>query len=63
MQYKNLFISALLLALSLPLQVLGDHGRISYYEDAPTSSHPGACGKEFLADYYVALNDEQLDGN
>jgi len=63
MQYKNLFFSGLLLALSLPLQVLGDHGRISYYVDAPTYNNPGSCGREYLYDYYVALNAGQLDGD
>jgi len=63
MQFKNLFFAGLLLALTLPLQVLGDHGRISYYVDAPTYNNPGSCGREYVYDYYIALNDEQLDGN
>jgi len=61
MQYKNLFFSGLLLALSLPLQVFG--GRISYYLDAPSYNNPGSCGREYLYDYYVALNAGQLDGD
>ena len=63
MQYRNLFFTGLLLALTLPLQVLGDHGRISYYVDAPTYNNPGSCGREYVYDYYIALNDEQLDSN
>jgi len=59
MQYKNLFFSGLLLALTLPLQILGY--TVSYYNGAPTKSDPGSCGKEYIYDYYVAINAHQFD--
>jgi len=62
MQTK-LFTSIALIALTLPLQVLCGYGRISYYEGAPTRSNPGACGREYVGDYYIALNSDALDGH
>jgi len=62
MQTK-LFTTIALIALTLPLQVLCGYGRISYYNGAPTHSDPGSCGREYIADYYIALNSEQLDGH
>ena len=59
MQYKNLLFSGLLLALTLPLQILGY--TISYYNGAPTKGDPGSCGKEYIYDYYVAVNYRQFD--
>jgi len=61
MQYKNLFFSGLLLALSLPSNVFGH--RISYYEGAPSFATPGACGTDYIYDYYVALNAPDFDSD
>ena len=61
MQYKNLFLSGLLLALSLPSNVFGH--RISYYEGAPSFATPGACGTDHIYDYYVALNAPEFDSD
>jgi len=58
MQFKNLVTSALFLGLSVS-SVLAGHGRVTYYESAPSSSHPGACGRDYLADYYIAINGGQ----
>jgi len=65
MQFKNLFGISLLLACTVPLGVLGGSGRISYYEDGPSSSQPPSCGKEsiYMSEYYIALNYQQLDSD
>jgi len=65
MQFKNLLTSSLLLALLMPLSVLGGKGRISYYEPKPSKSQPPSCGSDsiYLGEYYVALNKEQLDSD
>lgn len=60
MQFKSLLTSALFFALSVS-SVSAKKGRVSYYEDAPSSSNPGACGREYLADYYIALNTNQYE--
>jgi len=61
MQLKSLLTS--LFVLSLPLSVLGGKGRVSYYEPQPSKSDPPACGEEskYFAEYYIALNRQQLD--
>ena len=61
MQYKNLLFSSLLFILTLPLLVLDDHGNISLYMDGPTLINPGTCGKDYISEYYIALNNEQFD--
>jgi len=59
MQYKNFFFLGLLITLILPLQVLGV--KITYYIEKPSYEAPGSCGREFLYEYYIALNAKQLD--
>jgi len=61
MQYKNLLLSSLLFTLLIPLQILGENGRISYFSDTPTLTDPGACGKDYIYEYYIALNYKQFD--
>jgi len=64
MHYRNLFFSGLLFTLTfIPLQILGEHGRISFYTDEPTLTFPGSCGKEYIYDYYIALSPELIDNN
>jgi hypothetical protein len=64
MQLKSFLISTFLLALTMPLNVLGK-GRVSFYYPAPSKAQPPSCGSEsqYLVEYYVALNRQQLDQN
>ena len=58
MQYKNLFFSGLLFALTLPLQILGEQGKITYFNfDLPHN----ACDIRNNYDYGVAVNIKQFD--
>ncbi|ORX34893.1 hypothetical protein BCR36DRAFT_340406 [Piromyces finnis] len=64
MQLKNVLKSTLAIALTMPLNVLGK-GRVSMYSPAPSHSDPPSCGSDsqYIVDYYVALNSNQLDKN
>ncbi|ORY64645.1 hypothetical protein LY90DRAFT_380374 [Neocallimastix californiae] len=60
MQFKNLVTSALFLGLSIS-SVLAGHGRVSFYESAPTKSKPGSCGEDYIVDYYIAISGRQYN--